>query len=76
MRKKDRPNHNPRLKWTRPRANQQYLPFFWTLAYMVMGVVAFGLSPITHSFLKLFTAETGTQVSAVVVAFSKFSPTI
>ncbi|KAJ6580890.1 hypothetical protein B0H19DRAFT_1112801 [Mycena capillaripes] len=71
MRKKDRRSHNPRLKWTDPRAIRQYYPFFWLLAYLAMGLAAFGLSPNTHLAVKLLAAETKMQIDTVVIALSQ-----
>ncbi|KAJ6512916.1 hypothetical protein C8R45DRAFT_1068030 [Mycena sanguinolenta] len=75
MRKKDRRNHNPRLKWTSSHANRQYLPFFWVLTYLALSLVAFGLSPNIHSTIKLLAAEIGTHIGTVTAAFSQEVPT-
>ncbi|KAJ6466775.1 hypothetical protein C8R45DRAFT_1079332 [Mycena sanguinolenta] len=71
MRKKDRRNHKPHLKWTSSHANRQYLPFFWVLTYLALSLVAFGLSPNIHSTIKLLAAEIGTQIETVTAAFSQ-----
>ncbi|KAJ7355749.1 hypothetical protein DFH08DRAFT_772956 [Mycena albidolilacea] len=71
MRKKDRRSHNPPLKWRDPRATRQYYPFFWLLAYLAMGLTAFGLSPNTHLAVKLLATETNMQMDTVVIALSQ-----